>query len=328
MPPSQLSTMPLNISQWEPEADYGGVFPKGAREKSVYYSPDDVSEYPYLKPNFRYLFKESFDRYPDQFWAEIIAFKVGSLMGVKVPPTFVSYKKIRSEIICGSLIEWFYDEKSPLFVSYFDGGALLGVIIPDFDQKRGTKHNFKDIMKLFSNISKMENFELDKTWANDWLKIITFDTIIGNTDRHQNNWGVITTLVPGEKKYVVSISPAFDNGTSMGHEIVPHKLINFKSESRLITYINKGLHHMRWQLGEDRMSHLDFMKRVFNNIPKSAEFVLELLDFDISTVESEINSLKKFIIPIPLANIRADFILNLICKRVELLSELAERSMA
>lgn len=323
---SQLPPLPLNISSWEPAADYGGIFPKGAREKSVYYSPDDVSEFPFLKPNFRYLFKQSFYRYPDQFWAEIIAYKIGSLMGVSVPPAFVSYRTDRGEILCGSLIEWFYDEDSPLFLTYFDGGDLLGEIVPDFDHKLGTKHNFHDIIRLFTSIGELEKYVLENAWIDNWIRTITLDTIIGNTDRHQNNWGVLTTLVPDKKMYAVDLSPAFDNGTSLGHEIVPQKLVNFKSDARLITYINKGLHHMRWQLGESRLSHLDFMKNIFGHIPKSAEFVLHLLNFDINSVGAAIYELKKFEIPVPLTSERADFLVNLIGKRVELLSALAESS--
>jgi hypothetical protein len=68
-----------------------------------------------------------------------------------------------------------------------------------------------------------------------WAKALTFDALIGNTDRHQDNWGIIITRqteAPNKIKKM-RISPVFDNGTSMGHEISPRavfmlKLLNFR----------------------------------------------------------------------------------------------------
>jgi hypothetical protein len=32
---------------------------------------------------------------------------------------------------------------------------------------------------------------MGKGWLELWVKMFTFDALIGNTDRHQNNWGII-----------------------------------------------------------------------------------------------------------------------------------------
>jgi len=60
----------VDINKWRVDEIYDGVFAKGAREKQAIYSPS-VATYHFLKPQTRYLFKESFRRYPWQFWIEM-----------------------------------------------------------------------------------------------------------------------------------------------------------------------------------------------------------------------------------------------------------------
>jgi len=45
----------------------------------------------FLRPGHRYLFKRSSPRYKEQFWVEIVAYRLGLEMGIAVPPTFVAY---------------------------------------------------------------------------------------------------------------------------------------------------------------------------------------------------------------------------------------------
>lgn len=121
---------------WEPDAEYDGFFQKGARSKSIYHSPDSCDE-GYIIPRFRYLFKESIDRHPVQYWSEIVAYRISPYFHVNVPPSFAATKidNDNGEQICGALIEWFYDTNSPTFIEYKEGGDFLSDIMPEFDRK-------------------------------------------------------------------------------------------------------------------------------------------------------------------------------------------------
>lgn len=311
----QLPPYPIDLSLWEADADYGGIFPKGAREKSLYNSPDDVSEYPFLKPSFSYLFKESFYRYPEQFWVEIIAYKIGCLMGVKVPPVFVASRKDSDAVTCGALIEWFYDVNSGDFISYHDGGDLFGLIIEDFDHKLGTKHNLKDIFSIFKGIERLEGTFIDSRWIDDWIKIIIFDSLIGNTDRHQNNWGIIYKINKNKQREV-SLSPAFDNGTSSGYEILDRKFVNFKSKDVLQRYIDRGRHHIRFAVGGERLGHFEAIDLLFSKFPHSIHVARCLIGFNFKQLESDLFDLTKFDLPVHLTNERIDFVLMLLRERI------------
>lgn len=53
-----------------------------------------------------------------------------------------------------------------------------------------------------------------------WLEMMVFDFLIGNADRHQNNWGVLVTIADSSesesgKSYLLRKCPLYDNGSSL-----------------------------------------------------------------------------------------------------------------
>ena len=303
----------LDVSTWSSTDDYEGVFPKGAREKSSLLSPEKVAGF--LLPEYRYLFKESFARHPEQCWMEVLAYKLGGVMGVPVPPTFIAIK----EGTIGALIEWFYDDiNDALFYNYYDGGDILKRVISDFDRKTGKQHNLTTIKNFIealksARLKAQATFELD--WKEHWAKVFTFDTILGNTDRHQDNWGL--SFYAGNKNEVfIKFSPAFDNGTSMGYEILERDFYKFENVSKLENYINRGTHHMKWKLeDESRLNHIDFIEIFIEKFPDSYDIVASCAKFDMNKLEEQFMELLDFDCPIPLTRGRVEFTLKLIRER-------------
>ncbi|KAA0891651.1 HipA domain-containing protein [Oryzomonas rubra] len=302
------------------EYSYEGLYPKGAREKKSLTAPPNVP-YDFLINRHRYLFKKSFRRYPHQFWIEIAAYRIGCLMGVSVPPAFVAYDSYDAEF--GALIEWFYDYPNSDKQAYHDGGVYMMQLIDDYDMKAGAQHNFVTISTLMRALHKIK--VMSENWAESWAKIFTFDTIIGNTDRHHDNWGIIwnsNNSISGEISAV--IAPAFDNGTSLGHEIIDSNLAKFENLDMLNSYINRGKHHARWQKDDiDRITHIEFMKRYANKFPDTRQTILNCLSFDSTRLIEVIYQLTHFDVLVPLTEPRAKFMVNLVeTRRRNLLREL------
>ena len=72
-----------------------------------------------------------------------------------------------------------------------------------------------------SNIKKTLD-ELDKSLFKDFIKIMVFDALVGEQDRHEENWGI--DIINGKYK----ISPLYDNGCNL--------LRNFRNEEYAQTY--------------------------------------------------------------------------------------------
>lgn len=297
--------------------DYYEVYPEGARDKAFFVWPEDrSSRYSFCIPSHLYMFKLSRKVYPEQFWIEIFAYQLGCLMGVAVPPAFVAYDSENKQP--GALIEWFYNQDEDL---YLRGGDIMQSLIEDYDVEKGLKHNLQSIFGYLQSLNWGAN-----NWMHDWAKMLTFDALIGNSDRHQGNWGIVTKrgLLPkngtGDKEPIRVMSPAFDNGTSMGIEIQEKDFDKFNDASHMQRYLNKGKPHLKWDLYQDRKTrdnHETFIGKMVQAYPNCREAMLDCLQFSKVQVKEILERLAGFDIFPRFSNARSQFMLNLLFQRRE-----------
>lgn len=209
------------------------------------------------------MLKRSQMRYPDQFWGEIIGYRVGVLLGVETPPTFVAYDR-RTGVV-GALVQWFYDDQAEHFVP---AGDLLQGIKPAFDRKLGKAHNITDNMFLMRALSMLKTAHFQNVdWHSWWAGALMFDAVIGNTDRHQENWGFIYS--PNFQK--LRFAPLFDNGTSLGQDRFPEDVRGW-SDLRLNQYLEKGRAHVTWTFGDERECLFELLRKFLTLHHPSIDF--------------------------------------------------------
>lgn len=315
----------IDVSTWKYDEDFA-VYPEGAREKNLFQSPS-TPPYKFIKPNYKYLFKKSVHRHPVQFWSEIFAFRFGEVLGVKVPPAFVAFNSKTGEY--GALIEWFYSSPKERYIA---GGDLMIRIDKSFDRDKGADHCLQYILRLGYVLNRAEQLRLMSDWNIEWAKILTFDALIGNTDRHQENWGIITQMVTPDPKYKLirrllrrssslywncKLSPAFDNGTSLMYEIFDENLKNFERSDRRIKYIKRGRHQMKINPDDaKRASHGELIKYLCSYDKRTKKIVQSILE-RAKDVEKVANYLVGFDIGIPFTEMRSAVLQKLIRDRVE-----------
>ena len=310
----QQSNQPVDVTHWRRDEEFA-QYPEGARDKSLLYCPTPAPYY-FLKADHRYLFKLSSSRGLEQFWVEIFAYRLGIEMGIPVPPAFVAYDD--NEKQCGALIEWFYDTASE---DYIAGGDYCQQYIPGFDRKKGGQHNFETVAHIFQDLKITD-------WKIYWSKALLFDALIGNTDRHQDNWGIVETIEYVDDKRSVknmSISPVFDNGTSMGYEILASSFKNYESNDRLQRYVTKGKHHMRWALNDIfPMGHGEMIEKIAAVYPETRAIMIDCLNkINAEIFEKILDDLVVFDIPFKLSEERSTFMLELLkLRHYRLLNEL------
>ena len=317
----KLCDTPIIIDEWQQDNPYEGVYPKGARDKSAYFSPADINQY-FLKKNYRYLFKLSRSQFPWQFWGEIIAYRLGLIMGIEVPPAHIGLcnKYTLNESIYGALIEWFYDDKKDVYV---EGGQFMIQLVKNYDRQKGTQHNFLTIAKCFKYIPGFQKH---------WAGVFTLDCLTGNVDRHQDNWGLILkgARPTPTKEVKPCFSPAFDNGTALGYEIIEKNIDRYTDEKRIEKYLTNprhARHHMKWSLDEqEELNFYDFMKKFVLEFPDTKSIIGKLLNFDALQVEELINPLVTAVTdPVyRLSQERFNLIKKFIFRRKELLKKALE----
>mgnify|MGYP004525301021 CR=1 FL=1 len=104
----------------------------------------------------------------------------------------------------------------------FDNDGKIGVLNYYFSNKTTTTHTDiiaylnKDLSER-SNYYKISNIkstldDVDKNLFKGFIRIMVFDALIGEQDRHEENWGIT------EKDGKFCISPLYDNGDSLLRE--------------------------------------------------------------------------------------------------------------
>lgn len=300
----------FDVADWESDAEFA-VFPQGARVKESVFAPDNVID-PEIVKGKRYLLKHSNSWYPDQFWGEVVAYRIGCLLGVQVPPAFAGYNSRTG--LCGALIEWFYIEGKELFVW---GGEFLQKIHSDFDRKYGSSHNLIHNSVLMKSLAQSKTLQSD--WRRWWIEALLFDALIGNTDRHQDNWGLI--FYPTAEGLKCKLTPLFDNGTSLGHERFPERVKNWE-DSKIDKYINNGKHLLRWSLAKnqpDICGHFNLLDRALEEWPETRENARAMLNFSQDEMTNAISDLCLLDAPVPLSTDRMEFMLRLLKRRHTLL---------
>lgn len=232
----------IDVTHWRKDDEHG-IFPRGARDKRMLWSPTNAPEG--IKPDWPYLFKLSREVYPEQFWMETIAYIVGEFMGISVPKALPAVRQVDTNAFeHGALLEWFYDQDEQLFVHASD---FFHVLIKDFDDSSGKHHNIVDL-RLICRAFSIHGSVIPPNWG-EWLcEMLLFDSLIGNSDRHQENWGFVFIPRPNPgntpQKSKGYLAPLFDNGTSLGHERYVERVQGW-TQRRLDEYIECGHHHLR-----------------------------------------------------------------------------------
>jgi hypothetical protein len=203
----------------------------------------------------------------------------------------LSNKEKPGQKVYGALIEWFYSREE----RYVEGARLIGPLIAGFDYKTGRQHNLQTLLSIpeFQNVP--EPAENGRQLVAHWARVLTFDTVIGNVDRHPENWGIVTPLEL--KGGVVSArpSPAFDNGTAMSYEQTEEHFPRFDDAMyarRYLTKPRRARHHMRWSLDEqDDMNFFDFMRRFVREFPETRDSILSRLRFTEADLRTRLDGL-------------------------------------
>lgn len=157
-----------DISNWQEKYHYQTG---GTRSKAVVESPQNES---------LYFFKKSIPKYKHEFWSEIIASEIGNVLGFNVLRYDIAYKGDEVGCISKLMIDINFQQLTE-GVNFLQG--YDNTYMPE-EKESYDKYTFHFIEKA------LYEYKLEKTIP-DLIKTIIFDCIIGNGDRHQENWGYI-----------------------------------------------------------------------------------------------------------------------------------------
>ena len=152
----------------------------------------------------------------------------------------------------------------------YHGVDILKDYIESFEVTNKPIYSFQDLQKL---CTKHTDFEL---FLENFVEIIVFDAIVGNTDRHTENWAFITD----NTKEKISFSPIYDSGSCLGREIAERKIEDYlKNPDKIIQYIDKGMSEIRWN--DSHLNLFETAQKAVNEFPDISKKILKKIkDFE------------------------------------------------
>ncbi|MBB2840174.1 UNVERIFIED_ORG: hypothetical protein GGE64_003941 [Rhizobium etli] len=298
----------VDVSTWEVDPD-NPYYPEGKQPKKLLVSP--AGGLPsFLLPNHKYLFKMPTGWQERQIWSEILAYELSRATDLSVPPCFLAYDSSEGDF--GVLVEFFYGyhgEPSPRFIPGSD--FMHAWMTSNYDRKRGRPHAVRSNLTIARSLG-VSNY---KEW---WGRAFLFDAIIGNSDRHPDNWGVLASTAGGNS-YNYSMAPLFDNGSSLSYGETDEQLARFQD---LDAYIRRGRHHCAWDDGHKGERHGDLCVSFFENYKPAGVAEDFMIRFTDNAIDDVLGWCRNFESPVEFSAMRADFLRALLIRRRELLTPL------
>jgi hypothetical protein len=183
-----------------------------------------------------WLFKEARENTGED-WAEKVASEIAYLLGMPTHHTELAVWEGKR----GCAVKSFLPSDQSVLVH---GNELLGGFITGYDKEkeRGqTDHTFDNIVAVLKRL-----FASDKALRETAYKMVgylVFDALVGNTDRHHQNWGVLLELrvPPGQQPgFVMQLAPTFDHASSLGRELTDEARERHLREATVDRYIRNG----------------------------------------------------------------------------------------
>jgi len=185
----------------------------------------------------QWLFKEARDGTGED-WAEKVVAEVAQVAGI--PAATVELAEFSGRRGCASLS--FADASKA--ETLIHGNEILAGHVLGYDPKKKfhqSDHTLENIVealkRMFPDPAHHEGV-LAELGA-----YLVLDALVGNTDRHHENWGILTrakALEGGAIEITMEVAPSFDHASSLGRELLDDGRQQFLAQGRVPDYVRRG----------------------------------------------------------------------------------------
>jgi hypothetical protein len=280
----------INISSWEYIREG-----KGYSESYWFVNPESRRKALFKLPRYN----EYYNIYYGEHWAEKIISEIGKRLNLSMPD--VELAEYNSKKGCLSFN--FLKRRETLK----EGVEILNVEV--------TK-NKRDEYTLKNILESINEYNIKK----DFIRLLLFDAFVGQSDRHEENWGIISSQSKAAKEYY--LAPIYDNASALGRNLIPKKIEKMLIDRNYFNHYIKDCQSSIKLAINSNPSQIDMLYYLYNNYENIyKDFLFELNQID-NKVFSEI------IERIPngfMAEIYKIIALKILIKRKEIFINIAEK---
>lgn len=183
-----------------------------------------------------WLFKEARENTGED-WAEKLASEIASALGLSTHHTELALWEGKR----GCAVLSFLSSNQQTLIH---GNEVLGGFITGYDKDKvhgQSDHHFDNIVAVLEAL--FPESKARKTAAFGMVGYLFLDALVGNTDRHHQNWGVLMErreLANRNPVSSVQLAPTFDHASSLGRELTDEARERYLTECRIENYIRKA----------------------------------------------------------------------------------------
>jgi hypothetical protein len=198
-----------------------------------------------------------------QHWAEKIAAEIAACLGILHARVELALFQNQQ----GSVTESFARGPRELY----HGNQVLAGKVLTYDPARRFRHHDHTLVNIFLALERMflspDSAERVKT---SFAGYLVLDALIGNTDRHHENWGILRRQVGG--RWRGHLAPTFDHASSLGRELRDigegKTRTAILGQGRIRAYAEKAPGAIFWATTDKRgLSPLELVRRATARYP-------------------------------------------------------------
>ncbi|MCL6663370.1 HipA domain-containing protein [Paenibacillus amylolyticus] len=281
----------VNINNWS----YLDIHVSGSKEKRWYRDPMNnklhLFKIPVSLTSSKWKIK---NESTGEMWSEKITSEIGKKLHLDIHDVEVGVIDLNTEIIThlgvdpikvldgkvyGALCSSFLSEG---LESLIEGADM----IMDFDTTYD-RDTLKGEVEIYSYDLLYRVFTAYNC-VTELFKMVIFDTLIGNTDRHQDNFGVVRDEVTG----ILRFSPLYDNSSCLGRELPESNMILMLRDNQMFNaylFGRKSSSLIKWGNVNsfEKLSSFELLKRIVSSTPAIKKYfnMLDLIsDEDIDYI--------------------------------------------
>ena len=146
------------------------------------------------------------------------------------------------------------------------GNALLEVSVYNYNPETLFRHSSHTLANIWEAIDhEFVEAEAARRAKVSIAEYVVLDAVIGNTDRHHENWGVL--LRPAGVGSERIVAPSFDHASSLGRELLDARRELLLAENRLAAYAERARGAIYWTEDGDPISPLELVRRAVDRHP-------------------------------------------------------------
>lgn len=243
----------INFNDWE--VDEESPFGSGASEKKWLINS---------KTNQKGIFKFPKDmgtgKTTGEYWAEKVAFQLAEILGIECAKVDIGTFKGR----VGSMSYMILNEDEELI----EGIQYITNIYKEYNQDKFIDYRTGEPYSIKMILQSIKKTGL----GNDFLTIPIFDALIGNSDRHHSNWGIVKNKLNGN----IRMSPLYDNGSSLCCLIDDEYASSFLRDKRRFESLifGKSKSMIRWE-NQNRIRHFELIQHIKDEYYEETLYIVD-----------------------------------------------------